>query len=66
MAHAVVAMFDRVAEVRAVWVALFNSNIDSKMMMLRVVPHLTLAVMNGSPPAPRGLHGSRRWNRHQH
>ena len=67
MVQAVVVMFDRVAkaEVHAIWVALSTSNIDS-LMMPGVVPYLTLSVMNDSLPVPRGLHGSRRWNRHQH
>ena len=54
MVHAVVVMFDRVAnaEVHAIWVALSISTIDSSMMMPGVAPHLTLAVMNDALPAP--------------
>ena len=54
MAHAVIATFDPVAdaEVRAIWAALSNSNIDSSMTTLGVAPHLTLAVMNDALPAP--------------
>ncbi len=54
MAHAVIATFDPAAEsdIRSMWAALANRDIDSSMMSLGVAPHLTLGVFDDAMEGP--------------